>query len=74
MKSIGEKESEPYPFIVAPHLKENLLELRSHYIEKMIIRCNDYLIYPEPKISQADFKRLLFDLFNEIEIDIDNYL
>ena len=74
MKSIGEKDDEPYQFVVAPYIKEVLLELKSHYTEEMIIRCSKHLIYPEPKISQANFKRLLFDLFNEIDVDLDNYL
>ena len=73
MASIGEKDEEKWEFSISSHLLEEILELKEYYTDEILSRCYKHLITPQPKMSQDNFKRMLYDMFEGKEINIEKY-
>lgn len=58
---------------LAPSIVEQICKLKEHYDERIISRCYDRYKLPHQYINRESFERLLFDIFEDKEIDIKNY-
>lgn len=59
---------------LAPGVIECIHRLKDNYDEQIIIRCYDRYRLPYHYINKENFKKLLFDIFDDKSIDIKNYI
>ena len=59
--------------MITPGIIESIHRLKNYYDPKIIDKCYDFFL-PNFHISRMNFERLLFDIFDDKVIDIENYV
>lgn len=59
---------------IAPGVIERIHRLKDNYNEQIISRCYDRYRLPRHYINRRNFEKLLFDIFDDKSIDINNYI
>ena len=64
----------PEEIYISPHLIEPINRLGEHYDSRIIDRCYDRYRLQQHYISKENFEKLLFDIFADNPISIQNYM
>lgn len=59
---------------ISPYLIESINRTGGHYDERILDKCYKTYRLPQHYINKVDFERLLFDIFDDNPIDIQNYI
>lgn len=59
---------------LAPGIVSRVCKLKAYYTPEIIDRCYTRYRLPDHRICKEDFKKLLFDIFDEKEINIKKYM
>lgn len=64
----------PEDIAPAPGIVEQVRKLKEHYDPRIISRCYDRYPLPHQSVDRGNFEKLLLDIFEGKEIDVENYI